>query len=215
MESRQTIVDDGAFGERPLPVRKVLNHRGPISIDVTNAWYFVTICSEGHTPWTVGGAPRAPRDSNCRAIPLAEAAEIFLREAREYHMRGIWRLALFLVMPDHLHFIVRVPNGGAFGERPLPAGMPREDGGAFGERPLPNRSLACVMGGFKRLLTRRYGLRFQRDFFDTRLRDDAHYGEKFYYVCANPVRKGLCETPCEWHHVIAFDRETGNERMHK
>ena len=26
------------------PSRKRLNHRGPLSIDVASAWYFITIC---------------------------------------------------------------------------------------------------------------------------------------------------------------------------
>ena len=33
------------------PVRKRLDHRGPLSIDVSGAWYFITICAEGHKPW--------------------------------------------------------------------------------------------------------------------------------------------------------------------
>ena len=82
--------------------------------------------------------------------------------------------------------------------------------GAHGVRPLPR-----MVGDFKRLLTVRYGLRFQRDFWDTRLRDEAHFAEKFAYICHNPVRKGLCRAAREWPHVIAFDRVTGEERQHK
>ena len=72
-----------------------------------------------------------------------------------------------------------------------------------------------MIGDFKRLLTVRYGLRFQRDFGDTRLCDDAHYAEKFNYICNNPVRKGICRVAREWPHVIAFDRGTGEERRHR
>ena len=49
------------------PTRKRLNHRGSLSIDVSSALYFITICAEGHAPWIadevrVGGAvaPRSP-----------------------------------------------------------------------------------------------------------------------------------------------------------
>ena len=76
-------------------------------------------------------------------------------------------------------------------------------------------SLESVVTDFKHALSRRFGLRFQRDFWDTRLRDDAHYADKFRYVCNNPVRKGLCATAREWPYVIAFDRETGEERAHR
>ena len=191
MASYDQIVGTAAGSAQPT--RRQLNHRGPLSVDVSSAWYFITICAEGHQPWTVGGAPRAPRDATCRVVSLADAANMILTEAREYHARGRWRLALMLVMPDHLHFIVHGSDGGAHGVRPLPR----------------------MVGDFKRLLAVRYGLRFQRDFWDTRLRDEAHFAEKFTYICNNPVRRGLCRGAREWPHVIAFDRVTGEERQHK
>ena len=85
------------------------------------------------------------------------------------------------------------------------------DGG--GRRGAP--TLPKLVANFKHLLAARYGLRFQRDFWDTRLRDEAHYAEKFRYVCNNPVRKGLCASAREWRPVIAFDRESGAERCHR
>ena len=72
-----------------------------------------------------------------------------------------------------------------------------------------------VIGDFKRYLTCQYGIQFQKDFFDTRLRDDAHYAEKFRYICNNPVRKNLVPRAVDWPYVIAFDRETGLERPHR
>ena len=36
-----------------LPTRKQLDHRGPISLDITGSWYFITICADGHNPWVV------------------------------------------------------------------------------------------------------------------------------------------------------------------
>ena len=105
------------------------------------------------------------------------------------HNAGKWFLSLMLVMPDHLHLIVRGPPGG---------------------RPLP-----LAVGDFKRYLASHFRIRFQRDFWDTRLRDDAHYAEKFRYICNNPVRKGFCAAARDWRHVIAFDRGTGRELQHR
>ena len=34
-----------------LPARKRLNHRGSLSIDVSSALYFITICAKDHAPW--------------------------------------------------------------------------------------------------------------------------------------------------------------------
>ena len=168
-----------------LPLRKRLNHRGPLSIDVSSAWYFMTLCADGHAPW-VGS--RVPRDRNCTQMDFADVATAILSAARWYHEHGKWRLALFLVMPDHLHFIAQFPDG---------------DGGHAGRVTLP---MVTLIQQFKSYLVRAYGIRFQRDFFDTRLRDDAHFAEKCEYVLGNPVRKGLCVTPEEWPHSIAFSR---------
>ena len=76
-------------------------------------------------------------------------------------------------------------------------------------------ALPRMIANWKHWLTANFGIAFQENFWDTRLRDEAHYAEKFRYICNNPVRKGLCASAREWPHVIAFDRETGKERDHR
>ena len=188
-----------AWGHAALPVRKRLDHRGPLSIDVSAAWYFITICAEGHRPWVVdngrAACPHAAASHQLNAdVTFNEIARMILAAAEWYHEHGKWRLALFLVMPDHLHFIVRLPVGADGGGTP---------------------SLPGVMRHWKHYVSEHYGVLFQKDFWDTRLRDDAHLAEKFCYICNNPVRKGLCATARDWRYVIAFDRDTGVERNHK
>ena len=186
-------------GNLALPERKRLDHRGPLSVDVSKAWYFITLCAEGHKAWSIdndndgrAARPLAAALSRGRAArPFAAVADQLLATARHYHKTGKWRLALFLVMQDHVHFIVHIPVGGQGAYRPT--------------------TLASVISDFKHAVSRRFAIRFQRDFFDTRLRDDAHYAEKFDYVCNNPVRKGLCAIVRDWPHVIVFNRETGEE----
>lgn len=46
-----TSPDDGHAGRVTQPAWKRLNHRRPLSIDVSSAWYFITICAEGHATW--------------------------------------------------------------------------------------------------------------------------------------------------------------------
>ena len=179
---------NGGHGVTALPVRKPLNHRGPLSIDVTSAWYFITICAEGHNPWVIddGKGGRAAR-------PLAAVAEDMFSTVRHYQKIGKWKVALFLLMPDHVHLIVHIP---------------RDVGGEGSRRPT---TLDSVISDFKHAVSRRFGIRFQRDFFDTRLRDDAHFAEKYDYILGNPVRKGLCAEFSEWPYAIAFSRQTGEE----
>jgi len=79
----------------------------------------------------------------------------------------------------------------------------------------PEVLLSDVVADFKRYLATTSGLSFQNGYFDTRIRDDAHFAEKWYYIVRNPVAKGLVATPREWPHVIAFDRATGAEIPHR
>ena len=120
--------------------------------------------------------------------PLLPMASGLLDDARYYQTQGKWFLYIFLVMPDHIHMLVHVP---------------------------PERPLADVIAAWKRGVARRRGVGFQRDFFETRIRDAAHYAEKWNYICQNPVAKGLVSCPREWAWSIAFDRATGSERAHR
>jgi len=117
-----------------------------------------------------------------------DKAEAILDAARHYHRAGKWFIALCLVMPDHVHMLMHVPA---------------------------ERGLANAITSWKHYLSKVHGLSFQRDFFDTRIRDDAHFKEKWNYIVRNPVAKELATRPREWPHSIAFDRETGKERAHR
>ena len=153
--------------------RRRMNHRGPLSIDVSSAWYFITICAEGHQEWVCAGRDGVPPPSACAGrdgVPSPSAC------------------------------------AGRDGVPP-----PSENTAAGGGTP----ALPHVICHWKHYLAEHYGLRFQRDFWDTRLRDDAHFAESFRYICNNPVRKGLCAKAIDWPHVIAFDRATGEERAHR
>ena len=52
-----------------------------------------------------------------------------------------------------------------------------------------------VVFKWKEYTAKELGLRWQRDFFDHRLRDDENRTEKAHYIRMNPVRAHLCRTP--------------------
>ena len=85
----------------------------------------------------------------------------------------------------------------------------------FGAMGTPRPTIAHTIDMWKRYLTRTHNIHFQRDFFDTRIRDAAHFAKKWNYICNNPVTKGLVSTPRDWPHSIAFDPATGLERPHR
>ena len=123
-----------------------------------------------------------------RTVSMNPFYREILDAARFRQERGDWFLYLFLVMPDHIHMLAHFP---------------------------PDRDMMSVIADFKRYLSTAHHIRFQRDFFDTRIRDAAHFAEKWDYIVRNPVRRGLCESPRDWPHVIAFNPTTGAERAHR
>ena len=87
------------------------------------------------------------------------------------HEKFTWHCRLCLLMPDHLHAIIS---------------FPREPG------------MKTVVSNWKKFLSLNFGIKWQRDFFDHRLRDEQQLQEKTSYILMNPVRKGLCERPDDW-----------------
>ena len=77
----------------PLPSRKKLDHRGPLSVVVSDAIYFITIAA-----------------ANRGGTEMTDHAEAILESARHYQQTGKWFLYILLIMPDHIHMLVHVPT---------------------------------------------------------------------------------------------------------
>jgi len=93
----------------------------------------------------------------------------------------------YVVMPDHIHLFVR--GGPDFILSEWVKGLKRAVGAAM---------KLCK----KRLV-------WQPGFFDHILRNDESYSEKWQYVCENPVRAGLAESPEQWPYqgeIVLIDR---------
>ena len=97
----------------------------------------------------------------------------------ELESLGRWRPLLILAIPDHLHLIVLIPR------------MP---------------SIESVMTDFKRSVSLKRTIDWQRDGFDHRLRNRAQLRAKWNYVLMNPVRAGLCKTTEEWPYFYTPGR---------
>jgi len=82
----------------------------------------------------------------------------------------------YVVMPDHLHLFVRLAPEGKLGR--WVAGL--------------KRSLSVVAANEPG------SGKWQSGFFDHVLRHTESYAEKWQYVRANPVRKGLVQAADEW-----------------
>jgi REP element-mobilizing transposase RayT len=134
----------------------------------------------GHTP--PFGIPNCPiffvticgdvRGENQFCHPKI-AAGIF-ESAAFYHEKGRWWMHLLLLMPDHVHALVSFPK---------------------------TEAMRTVVRSGKHYLSHAHQLRWQRDFFDHRLRDAEGYQAKASYVRRNPVRAGLIEEAGKWPFV--------------
>jgi putative transposase len=138
--------------------RKVIPHEPPWAIDPTNEWFFITICARDRGD--------APLIQSTLGYELLKSIEV-------YQSIGKWWVNVAVVMPDHLHLIVRVPS-----------------------------ALSPVIASWKRWTAKNLGVRWQRDFFDHRIRQSESLREKSEYVLNNPVRAGLVEQSGDWPYRL-------------
>lgn len=99
---------------------------------------------------------------------------------------GQWWPHLFLVMPDHVHAMLSFAS---------------------------ERGMRKTTSDWKRFTAREFGVEWQRDFFDHRLRKDESFVEKANYVRMNPVRAGLVGRPKDWPHVWTKNGALGESAL--
>jgi REP element-mobilizing transposase RayT len=85
--------------------------------------------------------------------------------------RAEWQLIAAVAMPDHLHVLATIAV---------------------------ETSIPPMVARWKRFTARTHGVRWQRDFFEHRLRQTEHVDAKREYLRQNPVRAGLVQDPDEW-----------------
>ena len=108
-------------------------------------------------------------------------AQFLLDSARFYHHPQRWFLHLIVLMPDHLHGII-----------------------SFSTSP----GMSKIIAFWKAYAARTLGVRWQRNYFDHRLRDEAEFAEKSSCIRMNPVRAGLCKNPDGWPWMLDSKRLT-------
>jgi putative transposase len=116
-----------------------------------------------------------PRGINQLCQPAIGAN--LLADATLYHRQNSWVIHLFLLMPDHVHAILAIPAGSGLSE---------------------------TVRNWKRLTARCHGVRWQRNFFDHRLRPDEGLELKAAYIRHNPVRAGLVAQAESWPYFLDF-----------
>lgn len=104
-----------------------------------------------------------------------DVAKTLFASARFYWDRHLWGVPLLVLMPNHLHMLA-----------------------TFG----PDISMKAVIRNWKRYASSHAGIRWQRDFFDHRLRNDESFEEKAAYILNNPVRAGFVARAEDWPYQL-------------
>ena len=139
--------------------RKKLPHETPLGILPEEEIFFLTICA-----------------SERRADVLTAHSTAILDAVRHRHSAGIWFCRIFLIMPDHIHALLRLPD--------------------------PAHPMRKTVTDFKRWTAHAGGFQWERDFFKHRLRSTESVDEKADYISMNPVRAELVASPGQWSHVF-------------
>jgi putative transposase len=133
---------------------------------LTGQAYAITKCVEGRRPVLLGVRPSG-----------SEPAQVIVDALKFRHEQGVWACHGYVVMPDHVHFVIRQLTG----------------------------SLANSMASFSKFTSLRInqlleeeGSFWQQGFYDHGLRGERSQDAYLAYIWQNPVRAGLVSSPEEW-----------------
>ena len=138
-----------------FPQRKTLPHETPDWVKA-GALYFVTICC---------------RERHTNSLAHDVTAKQILDSALHLMEIGRWHVRLLVLMPDHLHTLIVVPQ---------------------------EESLASTIRDWKHFVAKHAGIEWQRGYFDHRILNGESLDEKAAYIRANPVRAGLVARSEDW-----------------
>ena len=140
-----------------------------------NGAYFVTICTQDRkqilSHIVGGGALDAP---TITLTNIGEIAQKYIQSSN--HLPGIG-VDIFVIMPDHIHLIVRIDETAIKGTSRAPSPT--------------NMAIPHFVSTFKRFCHREIGsVIFQRSYYDHVIRNQKDYDEIWEYIENNP-RKWL------------------------
>lgn len=101
-------------------------------------------------------------------------AQQILLAVQDYHHRGLWHTTLFLLMPDHAHALIAFP---------------------------PTTAMSTTVANWKRYTARNLRVKWQINYFDHRIRNEAEQAKTWCYILQNPTVKGLCSNDADWPWV--------------
>ena len=139
-----------------------------------NGAYFVTICTQGRKKilsQIVGD------DAHIVPKPYGKVAEKYIRNVPE--------IEKYVIMPDHIHMIIRLNNGSMRASPPTNENKNDCVGAAAHIR--PKNKVSSIVRSIKILTSKEIGKAiFQRSYYDHVIRDQQDYDEVWQYIDNNP-----------------------------
>ncbi len=119
------------------------------------------------------------RSRNQLALP--DISKRLFETVRHRQEKFLWWPHLLLLMPDHLHALISFPPSG--------------------------KTQRLIVRKWKEWTAKQFGIGWQRDYFEHRLRHDESRNQKAEYILQNPVRKGLVTNAKDWPFIYFGDGE--------
>ena len=136
-----------------------------------NGAYFVTICVKGRRKILsdiVG--------DDAHIVPKKYGTIV------EKYIRNVPEIEKYVIMPDHIHFLIRLENGSVFNDGTMWASS-------------PTNKISNIVRSIKILTAKEIGQSiFQRSYYDHIIRNEQDYFETLQYIENNPAKKVLTKT---------------------
>ena len=161
-------MNDGSYAIIISVIKMKMPQRKPNRIEgydySQNGAYFVTVCTQDRKRILsdiVGG------DAHIVPKPYGQVVEKYIHNAPE--------IEKYVIMPDHIHMIIRLDNGSMWASTPTRT----------------NR-VSSIVRSIKTLTTKEIGIPiFQRSYYDHVIRNQQDYNEIWEYIENNPRKWAL------------------------
>ena len=138
-----------------------------------NGAYFVTLCTQDRKPVL---SSIVGDDAHIVPKPFGAVLEKYIRNAPE--------IEKYVIMPDHVHMIIRLDNGTMWASSPTKDSV-MPVGAVVSNR--PKNKIASIVRSIKVLTTKEIGVPiFQRSYYDHVIRNQQDYNEIWQYIENNP-----------------------------
>ena len=142
-----------------------------------NGAYFVTICTQDRKRIL---SDIVGDDAHIVPKPYGQIVEKYIRNAPE--------IEKYVIMPDHIHMIIRLDGGSMWASTPTNKAQNECVGADAHIRPKHNR-VASIVRSIKTLTTKEIGIPiFQRSYYDHVIRNQQDYNEIWEYIENNPQK---------------------------